>query len=463
MDKVKILLANPETSRSKYDFAGIIDDEPYELECLMAYLKVKGYEVSIWDGQIDKDFKGAFEKYAPDYVYFCGRTRQENFIKEYCGVCKTYNRKVKKDVVTIVGGIHAQNCPQRFHVDQVDYVVTTFDPAVVGNIISGMKLSLIKGIHYKLPDKQDDELLSESDFNDGWVCNKSVPYDIRKMPWADRSNFYENMDRYCYLELRPCAIIRTAFCCPYSCAFCYRNRLNCGKYVARNIVDVVDEIESIECENIYIIDDDFLVGTERLETFVRLIKERNIKKKFVAFGRADFIVKHPEIIKMLSEIGFYYILTGLEYIENKRLSDTNKRSGVNTNGNAIRILHENNIHMMGMFITDLDFKKKDFKNLYKWIRHFKLKHVAVSIYTPEMCLENFCEYEDRLVTEDPADWDYLHVVAKPTHLSVRKYYYYYHILLIKLFLRAKRQGIYDFMDYGAFIKSFIKNLFKFGG
>ena len=119
--------------------------------------------------------------------------------------------------------------------------------------------------------------------------------------------------------------------------------------------------------------------------------------------------------------------------------------------------------MMGMFITDLDFKKKDFKNLYRWIKHFKLAHVAVSIYTPEMCLENFSEYKDRLITEDPADWDYLHLVAKPDNINVKKYYLYYHILLIKLFLRAKRMGIYDFMDYKSFIKSFLKNLFKFSG
>ena len=80
-----------------------------------------------------------------------------------------------------------------------------------------------------------------------------------------------------------------------------------------------------------------------------------------------------------------------------------------------------------------------------------------------MCLENFADYKDRLITTDPGDWDYLHVVAEPTHISVKKYYFYYHILLIKIFLRAKRQGIYDFIDYKMFIKSFIKNMFKFGG
>ncbi|MBO4416474.1 MAG: radical SAM protein [Lachnospiraceae bacterium] len=283
------------------------------------------------------------------------------------------------------------------------------------------------------------------------------------MPWADRSNFYKYGAKYCYLELRPIAVIRTAYSCPYSCAFCYRNRLNCHRYTARDIEDVVNEIESIDCENIYIVDDDFLVNIHRLERFIELIKARNIRKKYVCFGRADFIAKYPHVIKKLAQIGFYYILTGLEYIENRRLNDTDKRNDVNTNVRALRTCREFGINMMGMFITDLDFTAHDFSNLYKWIRHFDLRHVAISIYTPEMCLENFAEYEDRLITTDPAEWDYLHVVAKPEKMSVRKYYFHYHILLIKLFLRAQRQGVYDFMDYKAFIRSFLKNLFSFGG
>lgn len=479
---MKILLSNPETSRNAYDYAGIIDDEPYELECLASYLSSLGIECKIWDGQIKKNFKRTFEEFSPDFVYFCGKTRQENFIKEYCEYCKKgknhgdnkriQEQRTKKKAVTIVGGIHAQNCPDRFHSDCVDFVVTTFDPAVVAEIVLGREPETIQGIHYRegvAADRKEAEGNREkgsaSDFSNQteWLVNEAVPYDIRQLPWADRSMFYENREKYCYLELRPCAIIRTAFCCPYSCAFCYRNHLNCGKYVTRDIEDVVSEIESIDCENIYIADDDFLFGVKRLERFIELVKERNIHKKYVCFGRADFIVKHPDIIKQLAEIGFYYILTGLEYIENKRLQDTNKRSIVNVNGNAIRILHECGIHMMGMFITDLDFTSHDFRNLYRWIKYFDLKHVAISIYTPEMCLENFKDYSGRMISDNPEDWDYLHLVAKPEKISVRRYYMYYHILLIKLFLRAKRQGIYDFLDYNKFIKSFIKNLFSFGG
>ena len=115
---------------------------------------------------------------------------------------------------------------------------------------------------------------------------------------------------------------------------------------------------------------------------------------------------------------------------------------------------------MGMFIVDLDFTRKDFKNLYKWIKEHNLKHIAISIFTPEMGLENFSQYKDVMITDNPSHFDYLHLVAKPTNMSVKRYYFNYYVLLIKLFLKAKKDGVYDFIDYGNYIKSFIFNMFK---
>ena len=239
--------------------------------------------------------------------------------------------------------------------------------------------------------------------------------------------------------------------------------MNCGTYSARDIADVVDEIAEIQCENIYITDDDFLFGEERLRTFIRLIRERGIRKRFVCYGRADFISKHKALMRELKEIGFYYILVGLEAVSDKYLTMYNKRSDMWTNVQAVRILNELGIHIMAMFIVDLDFRKQDFENIYRFVKANHIRHAAISIFTPEMHTELYEQYRSRLITEDPACWDYLHVVARPTHMSVRKYYMYYHILVVRLFLRAWRQGVYDFLDYGYFIRSMLGNLFRFGG
>jgi len=235
--------------------------------------------------------------------------------------------------------------------------------------------------------------------------------------------------------------------------------LNCGTYSARDIADVVDEIKGISCDNIYIIDDDFLFDRERLLKFVDLIQENKIQKRYVCYGRADFIANNQDIIEKLKEIGFYYILVGLEAIKDDYLQEYNKKSNINNNIHCIEMLNEIGINIMGMFILDLDFKTEDFKALFQWIKKYHLKHVAISIFTPEFGLETYEKCQDRIITDNPEHWDYLHLVAKPFHMSVRRFYINYYILLIRLFVKAQREGVYDFVNYGDYIRSFIKNMF----
>lgn len=448
--ELKILLIHPEISRTKYNFVGIIENECLELEYISAILKKEKHIVHIWDGQIEKTtVKQKISEINPDIVYVCGRTRQENFILEYCKTAKEYNN----DILTIIGGLHAQLSYERMQKDYVDFILTTFDVFKLIDIINFAKfnkviaLSKISGICYKNEKKQ-------------WVCNPAEPFDINKLPLPDREYFYNHPNNYRYLDLEHAAWVRTAYSCPYNCKFCVRNRMNCGKYIARNIESVIDEIEQIPCKNIYIVDDDFLFDNDRLNKFITLIKERNIKKNYICYGRTDFISKNEEIMKKLKEIGLYYVLVGLESINDINLNNYNKKSNVSNNIKSIEICNKLGINIMGMFILDLDFEAKDFKDLYKWIKKNHLKHVALSIFTPEFGMEIYEEYKDKLITDNPSHWDYLHLVAKPEKISIKQYYFHYYVLLIKLFLKAQREGVYDFINYGQFRKSFIVNIFK---
>ena len=233
-----------------------------------------------------------------------------------------------------------------------------------------------------------------------------------------------------------------------------------GQYVCRDIKDAVEEIKNIKSDNIYIVDDDFLFNKDRLYEFIKLVREKNIKKKYICYGRSDFIAKNEELMSELKDIGLYYVLVGLEAINDNQLLDYNKNSNVTNNVKSIEICNKLGINIMGMFIVDLDYTPKDFKILYKWIKNHNLKHIAISIFTPEMGIETYEMYKDKLITDNPSHWDYLHLVAKPTKMSVKRYYFNYYKLLIKLFLKAKREGVYDFIDYGDYIMSFVKNIFK---
>lgn len=447
--KLTFLLIHPEISRTKYNFVGIIENECLELEYIMAILKDKGHNVYIYDGQVENiGIPKILKKYNPDVVYVCGRTRQENFMLEYCKNAKDFNN----NIITIIGGLHAQLCYNRLYKDYIDYILTTFDIYRIFDMIDysiynkNIDLTTVDGICYKQ--------------NEKWIHNDSKPFDINTLPLPDRTYFYEHPNNYRYLELEHSAWVRTAYCCPYSCKFCHRNKMNNGKYVCRNIEDVVNEIENIQSDNIYIVDDDFLFNETRLEKFIYLLKSKNIKKKYICYGRSDFIANHKDLMKKLKNVGLYYVLVGLEAINDNHLNNYNKKSNVNNNIKSINICNELGINIMGMFIVDLDFRKRDFKDLYKWIKSHSLKHVAISIYTPELGLENYNNYKNRIITNNPSHFDYLHLVVKPTYMSDKRYYFYYYILLIKLFIKAKKEGVYDFIDYSYFIKSFIRNIFK---
>ena len=439
-----VLLVHPEISRTKYNFSGIIDNEPLELEYIYTVLLNEGFNPYIWDGQVEKiPFSERLRELSPDAVYICGRTRQETFMKEYARESK------KCGAISMIGGLHAQRCYKRFFNDYIDYIFTGFDPTLVAKILNGDSPDMIDSLCWKNDSK--------------WIVNKAVPHDINSLVRPDRTYFYQHSDKYRYLELLPAAHVRTSYSCPYRCSFCIRNKMNCGVFSQRDIDDVVNEIADIRCDNIYLIDDDFLFDEKRIDRFIYLIKQRNIHKRYVCYGRADFIASHPALMRRLSEIGLYYVLTGIEASDNKHLNAYNKRYENDTNEKAVRLLNSLGVNMMGLFIVDLDFSAADFRNIWKWVKKNNLKHAAISILTPEMNTELIKTYKDRLITRDPSHWDYLHVVARPSKLSVRSYYFHYHVLLIQLFIRAWIQGIYDFIDYKFFIGSMIKNMFGFGG
>ena len=450
--KYRVWLVHPEISRTKYNFVGVIENECLELEYLAAVLKQEGHEVFLYDGQVEeRTFAQRLREYEPDVVYVCGRTRQENFMLEYCREAKLFN----ENIITILGGLHAQLCYERLYREEVDYILTTFDVFVVNQILETQAEAGTQ--KEELPQKIQGICYRGVQ---GWKKTDAQPFDIKRLPWPDRSYFNAHPGNYRYLELEHAAWVRTAYCCPYRCQFCHRNRMNKGKYVCRDIEDVVEEIAQIQAENIYIADDDFLYDEERLSRFVELVKKKGIQKRYICYGRTDFIAEHETLMRQLQEIGLYYVLSGLEAIEDTRLQQYRKASDVEKNIKSIEICNRLGLHMMGMFIVDLDYCVADFRKLYRFIQEKNLRHVAISIYTPELCTENYEQYRERILTNNPSHWDYLHLVAQPTYMSVKAYYLQYYLLLIKLFVKAWREGVYDFLDYKGYVLSFIGNVFR---
>ncbi|TYQ14876.1 UNVERIFIED_CONTAM: radical SAM superfamily enzyme YgiQ (UPF0313 family) [Acetivibrio alkalicellulosi] len=390
---MNILLIRPRPHKDTIGLQSVMICEPLELMQLSSVLKQNGHVVNIIDMIIEKKPVDYFvKKFNPDVLGITGYI-------SHVGVIKDYAKKIKlcsKDIKVLVGGVHAKVCPEDFIDENIDYVCRSAD-----------------------------------DFYDFSRCK------VRKNILPDReiTKKYQNM--YYYLFQRKCALIKTSFGCPYNCNFCFCKEIS--SYSARQIDDVIREIKTISQEEIYIVDDDFLFNRKRLLEFYQKLKENDIHKHYLVYGRADFISKNEDIIEKLKEVGLSAVIVGIEASSQEELDSYNKNVQIDDNVEAIRILRKHNIECYATVILGIDWGKSDFKRLYNFIKKNRLVFVNLQPFTPMPRTPYFDEYKNKLIIpyDEHEKWDMAHLVVKPGKLSIRAYYYQIISLYYKITMSPK--------------------------
>ncbi len=395
---MKILLVKPNPSPQSINLQSFMICEPLELEYCAALLHKLGHESRIADLVIDKSFPKALTTDHYDAVAFTAYQVHIGIVKKYAA----YAKKVRPDIVTMVGGVQAEVVPQSFDDDNIDVVLTgglTALEAVIGAMERGESRQKLKELG-RTPAR------ANFDF-----------------PFPDRSKTEKYRKHYNYIFHDECATIKTSFSCAYDCEFCFCTRL--GRYRERDITEVVDELESIRERNVFIVDDDFLYNRKRVLEFCDLVTRRNIKKTYIAFGRADFIAANEDVIARLAQCGFDAFFVGLESFKSCELSDYNKRTTVETNNRAVRILEKYGIQCYSGLIVGYDWGKSDFDQLIAYINSFEHPMVNIQPITPIKGTPYYERVKD-LIFEDETRYerfDMAHVVIKPQKMSVRAFYY----------------------------------------
>ncbi len=443
---MNVLLVRPK-SLNIIANVNVINLEPLDLEYLYTAAVMENVNCEIFDSLFDRrSLKDVLAAFKPDIVAISGYITQEAVMLDYCGIVREHDPSVK----VIVGGVHAQVNYERFFCDSIDYIVhsASLEPfrrmLRLGKNFDEALLKDIDGICYR----RDNE----------WIVNKQLLIDPDELPIPDRTHFNKNKQLYRYLGYSPCAIVKTAYSCPYQCSFCYCRKVNNGVYAARSIDLVVEEIAGIDCDSVHIVDDTFLVDKERIKRFIALVKEKGIQKNFIFYSRADFVVDNEELIKELGEIGTKGIIVGLEAIDDCTLDSYSKQCSEDVNESCIKILQKHNIDCLALFIIDINSVKSDFDKLYSWVESVGLKYASVSIFTPIPGTPLFDEYKDRLTTDKMQYWDFLHLVLEPTNMSRKAFYLEYYKLFLKLTYLGKRNGVYDFVDM-QYIRNTAKEFF----
>jgi len=402
---MKILLVRPKQSKDTIGLQHIIIVEPLELEVLAATIPSSD-EVKIIDMILEKkDFGHHLKSFMPDVVCVTGYITNIPQMIEYCSQAKSFNRKI----ITVAGGVHVEKLPEDINHPDVDYRVVRNATRTFPELLNFLKG---KGEFPQGVLKQNEPLVEDE-----------LPEFDFYFPHPRRDLVKKYMKHYFYIFHNKVSLLKTSFGCPYRCNFCYCIRITNNRYYVRDIEDVLDELQNIESKDVYIVDDDFIVSASRTRDFINGLKIRGINKKYLIFGRADFIVKHPDIIADFKDVGLTSIIVGFESFSNKELASLKKDISADLNEQAMKILNSLGINCYASVIVSPSWDKLDFDNFTIKSKELGIEYVVLQPLTPFPGTEFVYNPDDLLIDKkDFPKWDLAHIALRPQKMPLPDFY-----------------------------------------
>ncbi len=248
------------------------------------------------------------------------------------------------------------------------------------------------------------------------------PFDFT-FPIPKRSLTDRYRHKYFYIFHDRVALLKTAFGCPYQCTFCFCRAITKGRYAERPLGEVFAELEGIREREIYIVDDDFLVDRDRVLAFVDEHRKRGLDKRYLLYGRADFIARNPDVIREFASVGLSTVIVGFESFFDEELARYSKGTTAPINREAMHVLRSNGVECYATVIIPPEWDRDRFAECGAIMRSLGIHYVNLQPLTP-LPGTGYDLGSARLVIrrDDHARWDLAHVSLRPDHLTVAEFY-----------------------------------------
>lgn len=434
---MKILLIKPPLDKLTLGFKNLINLEPLNLEYISAGLSDL-HELDILDMTIEKNLNKKLEKLQPDVVGISCSAVHTFQVHRIAQSIKRFN----PNILIIVGGEQPTLLP---HVFNTNY----FDVIVIGEGIFTMR----EIMHNYEQKKSFDNILGIALPKNGdliFTLPRKHTQNLDIWPFPNRNLTKKYRDKYYFYFHKPTASICTSMGCPNRCNFCCEWVKTGGVFGVRSPESVVQELSTIEEETVFIVDDNAFVDVRRAERIYELIKEKGINKKYIIFSGADIIVKHPEIIEKWAEIGLCKVCIGLESYKTEELRAVGKKSNVtvDTNTQAIDIIHKNGAEVLASFIIFPDYDEQDFEGLFDYIDKNNLYYIELQPLTPLPGTNLYIERYSDITCHNYELYDLCHVIL-PTKLPLKSFYNQMAMTYFKtnFYLRAKKVKVHEPFSY----------------
>jgi radical SAM superfamily enzyme YgiQ (UPF0313 family) len=428
---MKILLVNPpDCGRSipeeRYGIntlRQIFRGEPLALETLAGNLD--GHEVRIVDLKAAPDsLSRELADFRPDLAGLTGVTCEANTLVKLAGQIKE-----SCGATIVAGGVHASNDPDFFNRAEIDYIVVGLGKLSFRQLVDTLPKDggHIPGVARTCPGNR-------------------LSYTPRSFTAADLVQSapprYDLVERY-----RPHYILKSlgldmgavasAFGCPFECSFCCIAGLTGGRYLTQSSESVVRDIRLLgDIPVIRLVDANTFGHPEHARRLCRQIREAGIQKNFLADVRSDTVVRHPDLLREWKEAGLRSVVIGFEDLDDARLGELNKANSAAANREAIRILHEIGITIVGDFIISPDYDEEAFAVMDKYLEDNPIDLPIFTVLTPLPGTPLYKEAKERIVIDD-LDYYTLTNAVVPTRLDEKNFYENYARLTKSAHARAK--------------------------
>ncbi|CAB1064513.1 hypothetical protein D1BOALGB6SA_9309 [Olavius sp. associated proteobacterium Delta 1] len=406
---MKVLLVEPPVS--PYDVPSILGmPPPLHLEYIAGAL-AGHHDVQIIDLRIDSDIDAELSAFQPEMVGCSCVAANSHLAKKVLSQAKAFN----PEIFTVLGGHHPSLMPRDCNDDNVDAVVIGEGEKTIVELLAECdnngNLSSIKGIAYR--DKDGNFKINPSrelmDLND-------LPTPARNL-----TRKYREKGQYYRASWRPIDCIISSRGCPFKCKFCGLWKIYQGKYRYRDPKLIADELETINDTYISFLDDNTLDNTTYAFQLAEIIEQRQLSKKFELYGRADTIVRHPELVEKWRDVGMELLLVGLESCDGNAIKEMNKHTTLEMNKKAIEICRANGVELAAYLIVDPNFDHDDFKRLTEYVSQNNLTHPVFTILSPFPGTDLYDAVKHKLTSDSFELLDFFHTVL-PTNLPLEEFY-----------------------------------------
>src|SRR3972149_7795291 len=394
---MKATLINPAVAWDALDASWI----RHGIGSISAYAKAKGHEIDLIDlrrmvkqtnGQafIDwQDFDNKIRNSKSEVFGISILSANYDFAKE----CIRRIRKTKPKVDVVIGGIHPTVMREESEKLEADA------------IIEGEGETLFVDFLERRSTYRTN--LDETDFHP----------DLNSLPFVDRELFAPLRELPIGFLEEPFHTLIIGRGCPYVCSFCSpaETKLFGKKVRMRSVDNVLAEL--LELKQRYGLAS-FAIHDDAFSSFPRYVLEFVEKKlkvlpeaTFYCQGRADQVVRRPELFKSLYRAGLRILSVGFESGSNRGLGFLKKPVAVEQNLEAARILNEIGIDIWANLMVGIPTETKaeviETVQMAKKIKEIQPRAIlSWASYTPHPGSElyEYCKEHDLSLVKNSVDY-----------------------------------------------------------